>query len=101
MAAMEQMLRWPPPLKLRPLTEADIPGLSALIVSVLCEYQFSWLASAEQQEEARASKAASLRHSLALCVSDPARNAFWVLEDTTPGRQRPAGCVGIRPAAAP
>ena len=80
-------LSWPKPLRLRKLHEEDVAGVATLIVSILCAFEFSWLGTLEQRADAQQGKEASLRHTLALCASDPDRNAFWVLEDSTPGRQ--------------
>ena len=109
MAGLAAMLAWPAPLRLRALTEADLAPLAALIVAVQCEYGFPWLGTADQQQQARESKAASLRHSLRLCAEQPEGNAFWVLEHTGGEGEkqlgapvfRLVGCVGVRRAAEP
>ena len=98
MSGLAQMLTWPAPLRLRPLAEADVDPLASLIVSILGEFEFEWLATEEQRQATREGKAANLRHSLGLCAADPDHNAFWVLEDSSSGRM--AGSVGIRRAAA-
>ena len=97
MRGLAQMLTWPAPLRLRPLAEADVDPLASLIVTILGEFEFEWLATEEQREVTREGKAANLRHSLGLCAADPDHNAFWVLEDSSSGRM--AGSVGIRRAA--
>lgn len=92
--SMQAMLKWPAPLKLRPLAATDAAPLAAMIVAVLAEFQFEWLATPEQLAKCEKGKAASIRHDAALCTAEPARTAFWVLVDSRD--DTPVGCVGIR-----
>jgi ribosomal protein S18 acetylase RimI-like enzyme len=107
MQGLAAMLAWPKPLRLRKLGEADVEPLAAMIVAVLAEFSFPWLATEAQRQEAREGKARNLRHSLRLCAEAPDGNALWVLEHT--GGEagavgapvfRLVGSVGIRRAAA-
>jgi hypothetical protein len=43
--SMVSLLAWPAPLKLRPLMAADAQPLAAMIVAVLAEFEFEWLAT--------------------------------------------------------
>ena len=45
MSGLAQMLTWPAPLRLRPLAEADVDPLASLIVTILGEFEFEWLAT--------------------------------------------------------